>query len=111
MFNPCLDCGACCAFFRVSFYWGETSLLQMTGVPETHTEKLDAHRVAMRGTNQKQPRCLCLQGKVGEAVSCAVYEQRPSPCREFDAGSERCLKARMAHGLGAIDMDEVAISA
>ncbi|MDX1269447.1 MAG: YkgJ family cysteine cluster protein, partial [Oceanisphaera sp.] len=21
--NPCLTCGACCAFFRVSFYWGE----------------------------------------------------------------------------------------
>ncbi|MEG6657786.1 YkgJ family cysteine cluster protein, partial [Pseudomonas aeruginosa] len=21
--NPCLTCGACCAHFRVSFYWGE----------------------------------------------------------------------------------------
>ncbi|HGC1012017.1 TPA: YkgJ family cysteine cluster protein, partial [Escherichia coli] len=19
--NPCITCGACCAFFRVSFYW------------------------------------------------------------------------------------------
>ncbi|HAO2094658.1 TPA: YkgJ family cysteine cluster protein, partial [Escherichia coli] len=19
--NPCMTCGACCAFFRVSFYW------------------------------------------------------------------------------------------
>ncbi|EGR9493162.1 YkgJ family cysteine cluster protein, partial [Escherichia coli] len=21
--NPCMTCGACCAFFRVSFYWAE----------------------------------------------------------------------------------------
>ncbi|HBP8873638.1 TPA: YkgJ family cysteine cluster protein, partial [Escherichia coli] len=21
--NPCMRCGACCAFFRVSFYWAE----------------------------------------------------------------------------------------
>ncbi|MBB8903342.1 YkgJ family cysteine cluster protein, partial [Escherichia coli] len=21
--NPCITCGACCAFFRVSFYWAE----------------------------------------------------------------------------------------
>lgn len=23
--NPCMSCGACCAFFRVSFYWAEGS--------------------------------------------------------------------------------------
>ncbi|MEG0249014.1 MAG: YkgJ family cysteine cluster protein, partial [Pseudomonas sp.] len=22
-YNPCLDCGACCGYFRVSFFWGE----------------------------------------------------------------------------------------
>ncbi|THB82127.1 YkgJ family cysteine cluster protein, partial [Pantoea allii] len=21
--NPCVSCGACCAHFRVSFYWAE----------------------------------------------------------------------------------------
>lgn len=21
--NPCMTCGACCAYFRVSFYWAE----------------------------------------------------------------------------------------
>ena len=21
--NPCMTCGACCIFFRVSFYWSE----------------------------------------------------------------------------------------
>ena len=23
--NPCMTCGACCAFFRVSFYWAEAN--------------------------------------------------------------------------------------
>ncbi|MBR7358785.1 YkgJ family cysteine cluster protein, partial [Klebsiella pneumoniae] len=23
--NPCMTCGACCAYFRVSFYWAEAS--------------------------------------------------------------------------------------
>lgn len=22
--NPCVSCGACCAYFRVSFYWAES---------------------------------------------------------------------------------------
>jgi len=25
MSNPCLSCGACCAFFRASFHWLETA--------------------------------------------------------------------------------------
>ncbi len=23
--NPCINCGACCAYFRVSFYWAEST--------------------------------------------------------------------------------------
>jgi len=100
IYNPCLDCGACCACYRVSFYWGESSLLRADGVPEALTEKLDHYRMVMRGTDNKQPRCIALQGDVGQQVGCAIYEQRPSPCREFDAGSEACIRARMRHGLG-----------
>ena len=107
--STCLDCGACCACFRVSFYWAEAG--DENGVPEGLTEKLTPHLLAMRGTNEKQPRCLALQGQVGERVSCSIYEQRPSPCREFEAGTERCLSARLRHGLGDIDEGAVAISA
>ncbi|MBN1287873.1 MAG: YkgJ family cysteine cluster protein [Anaerolineae bacterium] len=35
------------------------------------------------GTNQKQPRCVALGGEMGAAVYCAIYERRPTPCREF----------------------------
>ena len=36
---------------------------------------------------------------VGEQVACAIYEWRPSPCREFAAGDWACDRARARHGL------------
>lgn len=103
--NPCLSCGACCASFRVSFYWGEADDAPGGRVPAALTEQLTPHRRCMRGTSATQPRCVALAGEVGAGVSCAIYEQRPSPCREFDAfapdGSvnPRCNQARQQHGL------------
>jgi uncharacterized protein len=98
--SPCLDCGACCATFRVSFYWAETDDAPGGQVPAALTGKVDAHRRCMSGTNTPTPRCVALQGRIGEAVSCGIYEQRPSPCRDFqpfDADGEpepRCSAAR-----------------
>ena len=97
--NPCLDCGACCAHFRVSFYWAEEVAL---GLPATLTEKVDARHSCMRGTNQPEPRCASLRGEVGRTVACEVYERRPSPCRELQPGDEKCLAARRRHGLPAL---------
>ncbi|WP_374212354.1 YkgJ family cysteine cluster protein [Thiothrix subterranea] len=33
--NPCMTCGACCASFRVSFYWGETDAAPLALYPPT----------------------------------------------------------------------------
>lgn len=96
--SPCLSCGACCAAFRVSFYWGEAAS-DSYAVPLDLIEAVTPFRGAMRGTNQQPPRCVALTGQVGEAVSCAIYHHRPSPCREFTAGDERCLEARARYGL------------
>lgn len=74
-------------------------------VPPELTEKLDPHRLVMRGTQARQPRCVALQGTVGRAASCGIYAQRPSVCREvmpaWETGlpSPQCDKARFAHGL------------
>ncbi|MDH5484426.1 MAG: YkgJ family cysteine cluster protein [Gammaproteobacteria bacterium] len=97
--NPCIICGACCVSFRVSFYWGETTTVQVGGVPDELTEKINNHRVAMRGTNQKNPRCIALDGEISQLVSCSIYDNRPSPCREFVAGEPRCIEARLKHGV------------
>ncbi|WP_445397554.1 YkgJ family cysteine cluster protein [Zobellella sp. An-6] len=97
--NPCLSCGACCAFFRVSFYWGE--IHSEFQVPEALTEAVSPTRLAMLGTNQASPRCVALEGEVGGCVSCRIYPNRPSPCREFEAfdADGACNRARAAYGL------------
>jgi Fe-S-cluster containining protein len=94
--NPCLDCGACCAAFRVSFYWAEA---EERGLPEALTEPVQRWFACMAGTNQPRPRCVALQGEVGGPVVCTAYAQRPTPCREVDAGDDKCRQARAVHGL------------
>lgn len=106
MKNPCISCGACCAFFRVSFYHGETKSVGGM-VPDDLVIQINSVYVAMRGTETKTPRCVKLTGDVGKDASCSLYIDRPSPCREFPASyenglgekEERCDKARIAHGL------------
>lgn len=74
-------------------------------MPDDLTERVDLHRSCMKGTNQPQPRCVALQGTLGEAVSCSIYENRPTPCREFSCNgevaeyNEGCDKARARFGL------------
>ena len=97
--DVCRRCGACCAFFRVSFYWAEAPL---HGLPEEFCEPLTPHLVSMAGTNRAAPRCCALRGEVGDPVTCLVYESRPSPCREVRPGDERCAKARAGHGLAPL---------
>lgn len=102
--NPCLTCGACCAHFRVSFFWGECCSSGGT-VPDDLVVQVNPYRVAMRGTESKPARCVGLLGEVGSGVRCTLYEQRSSPCREFEAAwhngeaNPRCDAARAAYGL------------
>jgi hypothetical protein len=96
--HPCRTCGACCATYRVSFYWAEP-------VPEALTQRITPTMVAMRGTCGPGPRCVALDGELGQATTCTIYDARPSPCREFSASLEggepnqRCDAARARHGL------------
>lgn len=108
--NPCLECGACCAHFRVSFYWGEC---QSAGglVPDERVIQVTHNRVAMLGTDVKPSRCISLAGEVGKpGVSCSMYAQRSSTCREFEASWEHgehnpaCDAARAAYGLPPLAM-------
>ena len=104
-FNPCLACGACCANFRVSFYWGEANDATEGGVPVHLTEKLNDFRRVMLGTNRPEPRCIALKGEIGSEVNCAIYPQRTSTCRDFEAswvnGVPRALRSGSG-GLGVV---------
>ena len=100
--HPCQSCGACCAFFRVSFYWREAEAQENPGaVPVCLTQDYTDNLRTMRGTTDKHRcRCVALEGTVGKSVSCSVYSRRPSPCRDFTASFEndvhmpRCDEAR-----------------
>lgn len=78
----CQTCGACCAAFRVSFYWAESDETAADSVPADMTCQVAPLLCAMKGTDQPHPRCVALQGDVGVRVWCAIYERRPSVCRE-----------------------------
>src|SRR5207244_1191788 len=99
--HPCLACGACCASFRVDFAAEE---LEQDGgrVPEGLAVEVTSSIFRMRGTDYARPRCAALVGCIGERASCAIYEWRPSPCREFEAGSDACNSARARHGLAPL---------
>jgi len=108
--NPCTACGACCAPYRVSFHASETDEHAGGKVPAALTEQETAVTACMRGTAAQPPRCIALRGQVGGAVSCVIYEQRPSPCREFAPlaahgrrGDQACDDARRRHGLPRLE--------
>jgi uncharacterized protein len=99
--TDCQRCGACCASFRVDF-----STLELDGhggtVPVGLAIELNAHLCRLRGTDHTPARCAALTGKVGDRVACGIYEWRPSPCREFEAGSPGCAQARRRWSLPSL---------
>ncbi|MEX8506068.1 YkgJ family cysteine cluster protein [Leptothrix ochracea] len=95
----CQHCGACCSAFRVSFYWAEADVF---GLPEEMIERVTPLYSCMAGTNASAPRCVALTGTLGEGVSCSIYAQRPSPCREVQTGDAQCLRARSLKGLDVL---------
>lgn len=107
--NPCLNCGACCSFFRISFYHAETDAHPLGFVPSHLTEKLNEHLVCMQGTWSASPRCVALTGTVGESIGCSIYANRPSVCREYAVWDEngvpnpKCQELRQKRGLPLIE--------
>ncbi|AAF84766.1 YkgJ family cysteine cluster protein [Xylella fastidiosa] len=103
--HPCLSCGACCAYFRVSFHWSEADPALGGNVPIELTEPLRIHERVMHGTSQSHPRCIALDAEIGYRSRCTIHERRPSVCAavpaslEFGTRSQQCDTSRRAHGL------------
>ncbi len=98
----CTQCGACCAAYAVDFHVAEVAGSDRTGVPPSMIVPVVRATVRMRGTDAVPARCVALEGEVGTRVACAIYALRPGPCREFEAGSGACHRARLRHGLAAL---------
>ncbi len=109
--HPCLSCGACCAFYRVSFHWTETTS-DSHGVPLEMTNQISQYVNSMKGTNQANPNCVALKGVIGQSTSCEIYDQRPQACRSFKASfedgdrNEACEEARISKGLLALTISD-----
>ena len=99
--TACTQCGVCCASFRVDFAVQELNEQGGT-VPDGLAVEVNATIARMRGTDHVPSRCAALTGKLGQQVACGIYEWRPSPCREFEEGSDACQRARQRHGLPAL---------
>lgn len=104
--HPCQRCGACCGYFRVSFYWAETDDVTPEGVPVELTEESPPFLRTMKGTQSRgHIRCQALEGRIGGEVTCSIYSSRPTPCRSFEASFEngtrnkRCDEARLRYGM------------
>ena len=103
--SACTRCGACCAAFRVDFHRADLASGETPGVPPELTVALSATLRRMLGTDGAPPRCVALEGEVGQAVRCTIYQQRPGPCRDFapyaplGIGDDACDRARRRHGL------------
>ena len=111
--NPCTRCGACCAYFRVQFYWREVEKDSLHKVPEPLTQDVDSFLKCMRGTGKKRGNhCIALKGRIGKLAVCTIYENRPSVCRNFTASyidgkpNKRCDEARAAYGLKPLKPDD-----
>ena len=108
--SNCQRCGACCASLRVSFHVDEVDDRHGGRVPAGLVEPLTSQLVCMRGTAAAPSRCVALRGRIGEAVSCAIYEFRPAACRDFaplaavGSGDEACNDARRRHGLPRLSL-------
>jgi hypothetical protein len=97
----CRTCGACCreAYHSVTVsvrdpvVWKEPDLIARQG-HRFEIRREGAHCAALvvdsaRGADHDR------------SYACAIYENRPKPCRDFAAGGRHCIEARRRVGLSA----------
>jgi hypothetical protein len=99
----CQECGACC---RAAYDCVQVS--RRDPVRRTHPE-LVVRRGPFLELQRQGDRCAALHGGRSEQTadgtrtlarwSCAIYDDRPRSCREFERGGAHCLTARRRVGL------------
>lgn len=98
----CQACGACCATFDVWLMEGDRDRFERSArlLPLTviHRPGTAAGEWRFMARDAKTGHCLALQGPLGHC-RCTIYDDRPTLCREFEAGSEDCLEARRCRGI------------
>ena len=94
--NPCVSCGACCAY---SENWPRFSTEDDAALELIPKELVNARGSGMACDND---RCAALKGRIGVATSCAIYAIRPEVCHTCMPGDAECAMARRKYGLPAL---------
>ncbi len=95
----CTTCGVCCEFavlVPVSFEESKQIARTIDVLLDDVEEEIVIDRILPRNSDG---RCENLMGRLGESIGCSIYEKRPSPCRDFEAGSDRCHEFRRMYGI------------
>jgi len=89
----CRTCGACCreAYHSVTVTMRDPVVWREPHLIVRHGPRFEILREGSR--------CAALAVADGPSYSCKIYENRPRPCREFEAGGRHCLDARRRVGL------------
>lgn len=105
----CRTCGACCINLPSNRaeafpWWVEVAdgdrILERADLTRKYVVR-DADGVPhLRLANDH--RCLALRGALGRETSCAIYGDRPSPCRSVQPGDALCKRYRHEHGLDRV---------
>jgi len=95
----CMTCGACCAaFVVVDAEDREIPDKKLWVVGSADDSKCEPGGRYIR-RRESDFACAGLDGVVGKKVSCEIYDDRPSMCSKFEAGSDRCHAVRRAYGI------------
>lgn len=95
----CTTCGVCCVFaLIVPVSHDESANIDpcVDILLDDIEEEIVIDRVLPR---RSDGRCIHLAGELGRSIGCSIYEGRPQPCRDFDAGSDRCHEYRRMYGI------------
>jgi uncharacterized protein len=95
----CQTCGACCATFDVWLSDEETARFEASPRLSRLTVLYQRPGLSGRFLRREAGRCASLRGRLGEQCRCEIYADRPSLCRQFEAGSPECFEARRARNL------------
>ena len=103
----CQACGACCCNTNENRAERYVDYVEVTGRAALRrhpalirkltvlNDKGERH-MRLRGADQ---RCVALQGRLGQRVSCTIYELRPAACRTVQPGSRECRRDRRERGI------------
>ena len=91
----CTTCGVCCDLpLVVPIARSETERFSEYWEIYPDESVSDAVIERMLPRDAESGRCIHLAGELMIDIGCRVYADRPSPCRDFEAGSDRCHEYR-----------------